>query len=182
MTTETMSQPQFVQEVQHRCANKESGSLIAQTGGTLATITLEDGEIVALGFRILKGHEALEQFRTLGESKVSFRPNMLRERQPDLPTTDEIIYLLGETSATESVLTTRSGQTMTQPELHQYIEQEATTVLGPASQMLCAEYFDQHPSLIDANDIRQAVIAIVGSVAGTEAETMANNVIKKLGL
>lgn len=96
MATESMSQQRFVQEVQRLRASKENGSLIATAaGGTLATITFQDGDIIALGFRVLKGREALEKFRTLGESKVSFRSGMLRDPQPDLPDTDEIILLLG---------------------------------------------------------------------------------------
>lgn len=185
MATEKVTQQEFAQELQRLCSRQQTGTLIGNAaGGTLATVSLQDGVIVALGYRIAKGREALEQLRTLGDCKMSFRATMVREPQPDLPATDEIILLLGgDPSTPAAALSTREGTSFNQHDIQQRIEQEALTVLGPVAGMLCADYFSKQPPLHDATAIRNAVVAIASPVLSPQAsEDIAARVLEKIGL
>lgn len=94
-----LTPPQLAGEVRRLCTEKRSGTLFCSAEDhNSATIVIQDGQIVALGFnqgfKMTRGVTALPLIQALQKCKISFKTNMVSKTDEGLLDTASILQRL----------------------------------------------------------------------------------------
>ena len=202
---------QLIEEVRKLCLAKRSGTLFCSTADhNSATIVIEYGQIVALGFnqgfKMMKGGAALAFIQTIQRCKISFTDNLVSKIDPGLPDTAGILRRLAISSSTD-ILQGSAVQTMSPPSgpavrdtaanspssaalllspalLHQLriiVQEEAHSAFGPIAILLCEEHFAHAGQLRTFTDVEQLLTALALNTGETaRADTFRSRVLARL--
>ncbi len=133
--------------------------------------------IVAVSFKGYKGEGALLLISKIAFGRARFHQRTLLARTPSLPSTEEILLLLGSMHAEGGTLGLRDSptrpvsprpaqpsapspsQAMLTPEIRAMLQSSLASVLGPIASLVCAERLAQVTSLAEALDTLTRAIA-----------------------
>ena len=94
-------------ELHSLCADKQSGDFCLFTEEKhAAVISLHEGAIVGLRYRISRGNDALKLIKTIGKARIKFQESQSGTNQPattNIPSTTEILKSLGIVPAGKAV-------------------------------------------------------------------------------
>ena len=147
-------------------------------------IGFQDGQIVLLSYRVIKGSAALDKIAEIVSAKVTDHPTVdLPSLQGELPPTSDILSRLSSTTTeTETNLDTirvpQPPQTShsstgrpTDARLRKIIEAAAVHHFGPIGAMVCEEHLSDNGG--NGADFNTLMLRIATEVGASESDTQA---------
>src|SRR2546427_7092444 len=146
---------QLIGEVRRLCAQHQTGRVFITTSDNHSvSFGLQNGAIVALGFRNQTGLEALAAIQRVHKGSLSFSSGLPPKPQPGLPPTPELLALL-QSAATGPADAADAGPRPVNEAVARsraVIEAEAIEDLRAIARALAAEQSPAAPALSDFID------------------------------
>ncbi|WP_428604585.1 hypothetical protein [Sedimenticola sp.] len=182
---------------EHR-RKRDTGTLFLVTDrNETIKLVLQEGVIGALSYQSIRGQQALNPIRQINSCKARFYQGVkLLPVNPSLPSTDEIIELLGDShnqasgqplerggktpprTATKNTLQMASSLDA----LRDILVEEATELLGPFARVLCDRYLETATDPPLQAQLQLALNALAQDINDPEkSRQLAHRVMQRIG-
>lgn len=152
---------QLLDELRQACVEKQTGTMmIATKDNQLARILLRDGEIVSINYRLQNGRDAVPLLKEIKQARIKFSLGKTAgggdRGAGNLPSTAEILRLLGADNATPAPVTATTGSVSVDqlPQAMKIIEAELIEVLGPLASLVWNEHVTPTDKPVSASKLR----------------------------
>ena len=147
---------QLIGEVRRLCAQHQTGRVFITTSDNHSvSFGLQNGVIVALGFRNQTGLEALAAIQRVHKGSLSFASGLPPKPQPGLPPTPELLARLQSAAADPADAGPRPVNEAV-GRSRAVIEAELTEYLGPMARVVIEEHATAAHDLADFIDLLAA--------------------------
>ena len=140
-------------EVRRLCGQRQTGSIFITTSDNYSVrFALQNGTIIAVGFRNQTGMEAIASVQRISKGRLQFSDGLPPQQpQAGLPSTPELLALLerGETDASNGDAAKAGHVSEVPPRNRAVIEAELVEYLGPIARVVFAEHIATAKSLND---------------------------------
>jgi len=171
---------QFSNELSQLCAGGKTGTLFCSTNDAKSvTVGIQQGKIISLSYKALRGHAALSELSNLTRCRGNFRDNIILHQDPDLPGTADLLQRLNRAKPPASqnqasiksapVTTTVNSISISKfdiPKLKNLVTEVSTELFGPVGAILCAEAFATSTPR-DRDELRELLRGIVNATGET---------------
>ena len=134
---------QLIGEVRRLCAQHQTGRVFITTSDNHSvSFGLQNGAIVALGFRNQTGLDALAAIQRVHKGSLSFASGLPPKPQPGLPPTPELLALLQSAAADPADAADAGPRPVNEAVARSraVIEAELTEYLGPMARVVIDEH------------------------------------------
>lgn len=183
-----MSYAQVMDELRRACVEKRSGTLMLATADNqLARISLQDGEVVSINYRLKSGREAIPLLKEIKQARMKFSQGKAGGDAPaaGLPPTSEIMRMLNadKGAAPAAAATAPSSVSTDQvPKALKIIEAELVEVLGPLANIVWGEHLDKLGKPVLASKLRGLVDGLAKEIGDpTKIQAFKDKVWQKIG-
>lgn len=161
-------------DLQALCQGQRTGTLLIVTeDNNLAQVVLEKGTIVSMSFKGKHGQEALELIQHIPAGRGRFHERLTTAAKATLPTTAEILALLGSSGGRQQTMPPAQGSSarppqtppggmVVSPEQQTVLQTALAAFLGPIAPVVCAEYIAQSRTL---EEVLQKLTAEISDTA-----------------
>lgn len=147
---------QLIGEVRRLCAQHQTGRVFITTSDNHSvSFGLQNGVIVALGFRNQTGLEALAAIQRVHKGSLAFASGLPPKPQPGLPPTPELLALLQSAAADPTDAADAGPRPVNEAVARSraVIEAELTEYLGPMARVVTEEHAASAHDLADFIDL-----------------------------
>lgn len=176
---------QLIDELRRACVEKRSGTMmIATQDNQLARVSLQDGEIVSINYRLKNGREAIPLLRDIKEARVRFSQGRTAaggDQGGSLPSTVDIMLMLsGDKAAAAPATGTVSTDQV--PQALKVIEAELIEVLGPLASIVWTEHLERLGKPVAAGKLRTLVDGLAKEIGDpAKVQAFKDKIWQKLG-
>lgn len=190
--SELMGYAQVMDELRRACVEKRSGTLMLATADNqLARISLHDGEIVSINYRLKHGRDAIPLLKEIRQARVKFTQGKggvdpTASGGSGLPPTTDIMRMLNADNAAASEAapapTASSVSTDQVPKALKVIEAELIDVLGPLANIIWTEHLEKLGKPVLASKLRGFVDGLAKEIGDpTKTQAFKDTVWQKIG-
>lgn len=185
----SLTYDELMDELQSLCDDRRTGTMFIVTdGGHAARISMQNGTITGLAYRIHKGTDALSALLKINGGKYHFADGIFSTMQEaGFPETTELMRIIRSKSSNtvaESFSVegkTGSGVQQVNSQAISVITSELTEFLGPFANMSIDDYLDEHPQIKSYQEILAMVNQLATEIdSPSDASQFKKNVMAKL--
>ncbi len=176
-------------ELRRACVEKRSGTMMVATADNqLARISLQDGEVVSINYRLKNGREAIPLLKEIKQARVKFSQGKVGSDQPagGLPPTSDIMRMLNAHKAAAAPAAASAAPSSISvdqvPKALKVIEAELIEVLGPLANIVWSEHLDKLGKPVMASKLRGFVDGLAKEIGDpTKTQAFKDKVWQKIG-
>jgi hypothetical protein len=171
---------ELLRALRQLCAERRVGTLYVTTADNkAASFTLLEGEIVGVRFRVYRGREALPHLKAILLSRHAFSEGNVADTDPDLPTTGEILQILGVVAPAPAAPAPARGPAARPAarasrvdlgRVQAVLEGELVEYLGPMAKMICTECIEKTAPIDGPADLRRLIDALAQEIGDPARE------------
>jgi hypothetical protein len=189
--SELMSYAQVMDELRRACVEKKSGTMMLATADNqLARISLHDGEVVSINYRLKHGRDAIPLLKEIKQARVKFTHGKggmdpAAGGTGALPPTSDIMRMLNAEGAAPAAAPAPTAGTVSTdqvPKALKVIESELIEVLGPLANIVWGEHLDKLGKPVLASKLRGFVDGLAKEIGDpTKVQAFKDKVWQKIG-
>jgi hypothetical protein len=163
------------------CGQRRSGTLFIVTSDNhSAKFVLENGELVACGYSLKQGHDALPLLRGIKECTFRFAADVFSSiSELPMPPTDKCLhYLRGESART---VAGEKPHSMLTDDVARVLREELARLIGPVAGIVLERYVSQIGAPDSPTRLNSLIGALSGEVGGeAKAKAFSDSVTRRL--